>query len=169
MGTTCYAWIHQTAELISQTIKTLSDAPFNKIRMFVFPKSMPFNQDDPDLYPFEKNAAGKWDVNKPDEQFWAHLDDKIIKLRDLGLEVDLILFHPYDCWGFASLSTEDCLTYIDYCIKRLSAYRNIWWSLANEYDLMFARKTPDWEKFGERLKANDPYHHLISIHHCLAN
>jgi len=168
MGTTCYAWTHQTPELIAQTLETLAAAPFNKIRMCVFPKHMPFNNNEPDLYPFEKGPDGTWNVSKPDERFWKHLEDKIVKLSDMGIEADLILFHPYDRWGFASLSTEDCLTYLDYCIRRLSSYRNIWWSLANEYDLMPARKLSDWEAFGEKLLKDDPYNRLRSIHHCLA-
>jgi len=168
MGTTCYAWIHQTAELVSQTLATLEAAPFNKIRMCVFPKHMPFNQNDPLFYPFEKNADQMWDVKSPNEEYWAHLDNIIGKLRDLGIEADLILFHPYDRWGFIELSTEDCLTYLDYCIRRLSAYRNIWWSLANEYDLVPSRKMADWDAFGEKFNNDDIYRHLLSIHHCLA-
>ena len=37
-GTTCYAWVHQSEELQRQTLETLRTAPFNKIRMCVFPK-----------------------------------------------------------------------------------------------------------------------------------
>ena len=168
MGTTCYAWIHQTPELIAKTLETLASAPFNKIRMCVFPKHMPFNQNDPELYPFDKKTDGSWDVNRPNERFWVHLETNIGKLRDLGIEADLILFHPYDRWGFADFSTEDCLIYLDYCIRRLSAYRNIWWSLANEYDLIPQRKGEDWDAFGEKILSEDPYRHLTSIHHCLA-
>jgi hypothetical protein len=69
--------------------------------------------------------------------------------------------------GFAAFSTADCLTYLDYCIRRLSAYRNIFWSLANEYDLIPTRNAADWDTFVKKLKADDPYGHLISIHHCL--
>jgi hypothetical protein len=28
------------------------------------------------------------------------LDDIILKLNDMEIRADLILFHPYDCWGF---------------------------------------------------------------------
>ena len=48
IGTTCYAWIHQPADLISQTLATLADVPFNKVRMLLFPKSMPFNNNEPE-------------------------------------------------------------------------------------------------------------------------
>lgn len=43
-GTTCYAWTHQTAELQEQTLRTLAQLPFNKIRMCVFPKRYTYNQ-----------------------------------------------------------------------------------------------------------------------------
>ena len=42
-GTTCYAWVHQSEDLQRQTLETLRTAPFNKIRMCVFPKSYEYN------------------------------------------------------------------------------------------------------------------------------
>ncbi|MDR1062115.1 MAG: DUF4038 domain-containing protein, partial [Clostridiales bacterium] len=164
VGTTCYAWIHQTPELEAQTLETLAAAPFNKIRMCVFPKHMPFNGNDPELYPFRRGASGKWDVSRPDFRFWEHLEGAVGRLGDLGIEADLILFHPYDRWGFAEFGMDECMAYLDYCIGRLSAYRNVWWSLANEYDFVFSRKAGDWDAFGRKLMADDPYGHLISIH-----
>jgi hypothetical protein len=168
VGTTCYAWVHQTAELVAETLQTLEVSPFNKVRMCLFPKAMPYNDNDPELYPFEKDGEGKWDVSKPDFAFWGYFEDKIIKLGELGIEADLILFHPYDRWGFSKLTTDECLTYLDYCNRRLGAYRNIWWSLANEYDLMSARSIADWDAFGEKLHSEDTYRHLIGVHHCFA-
>ncbi|HKO10637.1 MAG TPA: DUF5060 domain-containing protein, partial [Acidobacteriaceae bacterium] len=38
-GTTCYAWVHQTEDLQRQTLATLRETGFNKIRMCIFPKS----------------------------------------------------------------------------------------------------------------------------------
>ena len=32
-GTTCYAWTHQPEELRRQTLESLRDSPFNKVRM----------------------------------------------------------------------------------------------------------------------------------------
>ena len=40
VGTTCYVWNHQGDELEEQTLATLKDAPFNKMRMCVFPKRL---------------------------------------------------------------------------------------------------------------------------------
>ncbi|MDR0999776.1 MAG: DUF4038 domain-containing protein [Clostridiales bacterium] len=164
MGTTCYAWIHQPPELMAQTLETLKGVPFNKIRMCVFPKSMPYNQNEPLWFPFESKVGGGWDVHKPVAAFWRNLESNIAALAALGIEADLILFHPYDRWGFSKMSREDNLTYLDYCIRRLAAYRNIWWSLANEYDLGFTKTIEDWDAFGEAVAALDPYGHLISVH-----
>lgn len=166
-GTTCYAWVHQPEALQRETLSTLEKAPFNKIRMCVFPKSMPYNNNDPDCYPFEKNAVGGWDVENPDPVFWEKLDQRIGQLMELGIEADLILFHPYDRWGFARLSQKDSLTYLEYCIARLGAYRNIWWSLANEYEMVYSKSFSDWDEYGEMLAQKDVYGHLISIHNII--
>lgn len=166
-GTTCYAWTHQEENLQLQTLKTLEAAPFNKIRMCVFPKSMPYNQNDPAYYPFHRDEDGKWDVQNPDERYWLNLEERLEGLAKLGIEADLILFHPYDRWGFSEMTQEaDCL-YLEYAMARLAAFHNIWWSLANEYDLLVSKDYPDWEVFGELISARDPYHHLLGNHNCL--
>lgn len=162
-GTTCYAWTHQPIDLIKATLKTLKKSPFNKVRMGVFPKSMAYNNNDPEFYPFEK-TDGKWDVDKPCESFWQRFERCIAALDALGIEADVILFHPYDRWGFASLGRDDCLKYLDYCVRRLSAYKNVWWSLANEYELLLDKTYDDWDAFAQRIKDVDIYGHLISIH-----
>ena len=43
-GTTCYAWTHQGDALEEQTLATLKTAPFNKMRMCVFPKDYIYNE-----------------------------------------------------------------------------------------------------------------------------
>ena len=40
IGTTCYAWTHQTEKLERQTLATLKKSPFNKLRMCVFPEAV---------------------------------------------------------------------------------------------------------------------------------
>lgn len=167
VGTTCYAWIHQTVELQEQTLDTLQTSAFNKVRMCVFPKSMNYNRNDPDCYPFERNEEGNWDVNRPDLQFWEKLERRIKQLGDLGIEADIILFHPYDRWGFSGLSREENIAYLDYCVRRLAAFRNVWWSLSNEYELDFSKTLEDWDAFGEKIKETDPYAHLMSAHNWL--
>jgi len=59
MGTTSYTWIHQPEELADQTLKTLIDSPFNKVRMTVFPKSYIYNENEPDCYVFPLVRSGR--------------------------------------------------------------------------------------------------------------
>lgn len=167
IGTTCYAWTHQGVELEEETLKTLKSSPFNKLRMCVFPKSYLYNLNEPDIYPFERAADGNWDFTRFNVEFFRHLERRIADLGKLGIEADLILFHPYDRWGFAEMPSDADDRYLRYITARLAAFRNVWWSLANEYDLMWAKDPEDWERFARIVTENDPYRHLISVHNCL--
>jgi hypothetical protein len=164
-GTTCYAWTHQGDALETQTLKTLRDAPFNKLRMCVFPKHYPYNENEPVYHPFERKTSGEFDFTRFNPTFFRHFEQRVGELRDLGIEADVILFHPYDRWGYAKLDAEGDYRYLRYVIARLSAYRNVWWSLANEYDFMLQDKPlARWERFFTILREDDPYQHLRSIH-----
>lgn len=165
-GTTVYALIHQEDGLMETTMKSLGNAPFNKVRFCVFPKHYDYNHNEPPLYAFEKNEEGSWDVNRPCIAFWDRLDDIVLRLEDMGIQADLILFHPYDRWGFSGLTQEENLIYLDYLTRRLSAMPNIWWSLANEYDLCGGKTMEDWRRIEEFVAAHDGYHHLLSNHNC---
>ena len=83
---------------------------------------------------------------------------------DLNIEADIIVFHPYDRWGFSKMPKEADDRYLEYITARFSAYRNVWWSLANEYDFMEDKTLADWDRFFQIIEINDPYHHLRSIH-----
>ncbi len=170
-GTTCYAWAHQSETLQEQTLATLKTAPFNKLRMCVFPKHYEYNHNEPALYPFEHagTAPGdptwKNDFSRFNPEFFAHLEQRLADLRALGIEADLILFHPYDRWGYSSMRAEEDDRYVRYVLARMAAYRNIWWSMANEYDLMKAKKTSDFDRMFHVVEEHDPYAHLRSIHY----
>jgi hypothetical protein len=166
LGTTCYAWTSQDEELESQTLKTLAAAPFNKIRMCVFPKRYTWNKNEPPLYAFEGNPPNQWDFTKFNPTFFQHLELRIAQLRDMGIEADLILFHPYDegHWGFDRMPDDVDDRYLQYVISRLAAFRNVWWSLANEYDFMKEKQPSDWDRLIEVVRKSDPYEHLTSIH-----
>ncbi|MBD2867123.1 DUF5605 domain-containing protein [Paenibacillus arenilitoris] len=168
VGTTCYAWTHQGDELEEQTLETLKASPFNKLRMCVFPKSYLFNENEPVYYPFEGSLAEGWDYTRPNPAFFRHLEKRIAELGELGIEADLILFHPYDRWGYSEMPAAADDRYLRYITARLSAYRNVWWSLANEYDLMWSKGEEDWERFAAIVTDNDPAGHLISNHNCLS-
>lgn len=164
-GTTCYAWIHQSEALQQQTLETLRQAPFNKIRMCVFPKHYEYNHNEPPFYPFERDASGKSDFTRPNPAFYRHLEERITNLRELGIEADLILFHPYDRWGYSSMPAVDDDAYVRYAVARLASHRNLWWSLANEYDFMKAKTPQDFDRLFQIVQTCDPSSHLRSIHH----
>jgi hypothetical protein len=166
LGTTCYVWNHQGAELEAQTLKTLAVSPFNKIRFCVFPKHYDWNTNEPSLYPFEGTPPSPWNTARFNPKFFHHLEKCVADLRDLGIEADLILFHPYDDghWGFDRMTAAADDGYLNYVVSRLAAYRNIWWSLANEYDFMKEKKPSDWDRFFKIVQERDPYYHLRSIH-----
>ncbi|HOU12698.1 MAG TPA: DUF5605 domain-containing protein [Anaerolineae bacterium] len=166
VGTTCYVWNHQGDALEEQTLETLKTAPFNKLRMCVFPKHYTFNQNEPPYHAFEKNADGTWDFARFNPAFFRHLEQRVGNLRDLGIEADIILFHPYDRWGYSTMPAEVDDRYLRYVVARLAAYRNVWWSMANEFDLMQAKTEQDWERFFQIVQESDPYQHLRSVHNC---
>jgi len=182
IGTTCYVWNLQGAELEAQTLDTLAQAPFNKIRFCVFPKHYRYNQNEPEFYPFPclTKGSSRWtgsyqvdvkegwtfDFDHFVPAYFQHLEMCVSKLRDLGIEADIILFHPYDRWGFATMNAEHDDRYLRYLVARLAAYRNVWWSMANEYDLMPNKSMADWDRFFRIVQESDPYQHLRSIHNC---
>ena len=168
-GTTVYALASQDDSLVEQTLETLKTAPFNKIRMCVFPKDYDYNHNEPPFYAFEKAEDGSWDVGRPCLAFWQRFERILDRIGELGIQIDLILFHPYDRWGFDKLKQEDNLRYLDYLLRRLSARPNLWWSLANEYDLSRAKTLADWEEIETFVAENDPCHHLLSCHNCFAH
>jgi len=166
LGTTCYTWIHRPESLQEQTLKTLAASPFNKLRMCVFPQNHGIEEMPPTLFPFTGTPPKSWDFTRFNPEFFRHLEQRIGQLRDLGIECDLILFHPYDggVWGFDRMDAASDDRYLRYVVARLAAYRNIWWSMANEYDFMRTKTDADWDRFFQIVQHNDPYRHLRSIH-----
>ncbi len=166
VGTTCYAWVHQGDSLEEETLATLKHAPFNKLRMCVFPKHYAFNQNEPPEYPFVGSPPREWDFTRFNPAFFHHLERRIGQLRDLGIEADLIIFHPYDLghWGFDRMEPDADDRYLRYLVARLAAYRNVWWSLANEWDFMKEKTEADWDRFFRIVQESDPSRHLRSIH-----
>ncbi|MDX2197332.1 MAG: DUF5060 domain-containing protein [Cytophagales bacterium] len=170
IGTTAYAWVWQGDTLVKQTLETLSKSPFNKIRMTIMPKNYDvFINTEPFCYPFEGSKQKGWDFYRPNPQYWQYFEDKVFQLMKLGIEADIILYHPYDNnkWGFDKANPEQNLFYLRYAIARLSAYRNVWWSLSNEYDIM-GKPNEEWQKYGNTLLTLDPVQHLRSIHNGMA-
>ena len=114
-----------------------------------------------------KAEGNHFDLTRPNPAHFQHLEKCILALQNIGVEADLIVMHPYDRWGFSCMPREADDLYWRYVIARFAAFRNVWWSLANEYDLLKAKTEEDWEHYAELLIRNDPYGHLRSIHNCI--
>jgi hypothetical protein len=163
-GTTCYAWVHQGDSLANLTLKTLSKGYFNKMRMCIFPKSYDWNNNEPLYYPFEGKPLTDWDYSRFNPVYFQNIEKRITQLDYLGIEADIIVFHPYDRWGFSKMNRKTDDFYIKYIIARFAAYKNVWWSMANEYDFMKEKKMDDWHHFIKMFADNDPYNRLRGIH-----
>jgi hypothetical protein len=166
IGTTCYAWTSQTAALEEQTLATLRTSPFNKMRMCLFPKWFNYTHTEPPMYPFEGQAPNQWDFTRFNPAYFQHFESRVAQLGEMGIEADIILFHPYDegHWGFDRMGADNDDRYLRYMVARLGAYRNVWWSLANEWDYFKTKSEADFERFGQIIAKSDPFNHLCSIH-----
>ena len=185
VGTTCYAFALQKPEIVEDTFRELENGYFNKLRFCLMPKHYDFSLHDPVCFPYEGTPmdasvltrqnfeaykgtppGNRWNFKRFNPAFFKLYDRMISRLMDMGIEADMILFHDYDRWGFSRMSMEDNLFYLRYVAARYGAYRNVWWALANEYELLKHIKVEDWETLAAALKDADPYGHLISIHNC---
>jgi hypothetical protein len=54
--------------------------------------------------------------------------------------------------------------YLRYAVARFAAFRNVWWSLANENSYIKSMTDADWDRLFQIVQAKDPYGHLRSIH-----
>lgn len=180
VGTTIYAFAHQPQARIDQTMHALAQAPFNKVRLCVFPKHFIHNDQEPLLYPFpivEKGREVKgserygdygwrFDHSRFDEAFFQNLERVVVGLGGMGIQAELILFHPYDRWGFSNMSAVEDDLYVRYLVARFAAFPHVWWSMANEFDLMPAKSDHDWDRLLRLMANEDPFDHLRSVHNC---
>ncbi len=185
IGTTCYVWDLQPDDRIAQTLESLKNSSFNKIRFCVFPKHYDYNLGEPRSYPYEgtpmdssvltkenfqeynfRADLNDFDYTRFNPAHFRHVEWCIQQLQELGIEADIIMMHPYDRWGFCTMTKEQDDLYWNYALARFAAFRNVWWSLANEYDLLPTKTLEDWERYAKIICCKDPYRHLRSIHNC---
>lgn len=181
LGTTAYTWTYQPDELAMQSLDSFSRHGFNKIRMLFFPKQYgrpedPFHINySPDELPYE-GEPGALNLKRPNPAYYRLWERRLRQLMQRGIEADVILFHVYDggLWGIAEgLGPEEEMRFLHYITARLAPFRNVWWSLANEYDLfgisipfsdVHRYRKKEWNALGQALAAADPYDHLRSVH-----
>jgi len=169
-GTTIYEWSYQSEAMQQETLDCLKTAPFNKARFLVTPNyRSEYHQGgslELDCFPFVGHSRETWDFSRFNPVFFQRLENNVARLRDLGIEADVILFRPYDNakWGFDKMDMATNERYLRYVVARLAAYRNIWWSMANENSFIRHLSDADWDRLFQVLEASDPYGHLRSIH-----
>jgi len=178
-GTTCYAYLFTPEPFASQTLADLKSSGFNKVRICLPPK--PLGQRKPVAMPFEhlgtplapgaedladdSKSKEAFDLTRLNPVYFQLVEQRLQQLLDANIEADIILFHPYDAWGYKAMPADADDRYLRYAIARLSAFRNVWWSIANEYDLMKAKSMHDWDRFFRIVQESDPHSRLRSIHH----
>jgi hypothetical protein len=107
--------------------------------------------------------------------FFQAFDTLIRQLRASGMNVELILLNfyrmPFTDTSAWTPAREHL--WLRYLVSRYGAFDNIFmWTIANEYethpDGKYRLDYPadvDWAKETARfIKANDPYHHLVTVH-----
>lgn len=164
VGTTAYNWTNQTSALQDQTLQTLGQQRFNKLRFLIFPKYYVYNTDAPAVWPFE-GSPHAWNYDRPVYAFWRNFENRVRQLRDMGIEADIIINNPYDGWGLSNIKNQRAKEdrHWRHLVARLSAYRNVWWSMSNEYEFW---NTNDayWDAMFQLIRDSDPVGHLRSIH-----
>jgi hypothetical protein len=165
IGTTIYNWIDTPEELQEETLRTLAASPFNKARMLITQQPTPYRKEfAPPRWPYAGQPPRDWDFTRFNPEFFRHYEKRLGQLRDLGIEADLILFNPYGKFGFETLDAAGDERFVRYVVARFGAFRNVWWSLANEYDFLRTKTEADWDRLGQLVQACDPHHRLRSIH-----
>lgn len=178
-GTTCYSYGFIGEPFDRETLEDLKSAGFNKVRICLLPKSLAHRQ--PMAMPFERIGSApaaadeakaetlsinqRFDLARLNPAYFQHFEQRVQDLLDADIQADVILFHPYDAHGFSAMGEEADDRYLRYAVARLSAYRNVWWSIANEYDLVKSKSMKDWDRFFRILQESDPHSRLRSIHH----
>ena len=168
-GTTIYEWVFQAENVRQQTLETLKSSPFNKARFLLVPPYKDKYLSGPlklDKFPFEGTSIDNFDVSRFNIEYFHDFEKCLKQIEDLGIQADVILFRPYDGpkWGFDRMDMATNERFVRYVVARLAAYRNVWWSMANENSFMEYFTTDDWDKLFQIVAKKDPYHHMLSIH-----
>ena len=93
-------------------------------------------------------TSGSFDFNRFNVSFWRNFERLVGEMQAMHVIADIIVFHPYDTghWGFDCMggrhpsadepynTTHDNF-YLKYLAARLSSYSNVWWAMANEWNL----------------------------------
>lgn len=145
-------------QVLDRAVENILEAKF---RMGLFEHPYDFNHEEPERFLFASREGGTFDFCQPDETFCTAFEEDLKRLQTSSCST------PYDHWGFARMKKEECLSCLRKAARRLAAFPNVWWSLANEYDRMDRFDRSWWKDFAACLHEEDPCGHLLSNHQCI--
>ncbi len=177
MGDTCYGLFDDTPitpALREQYLRTRREQQFNFIR-FTIGHSEAHAAADPENYWAWGGTPRHPDLDRFNPKFFQHFDDLMRQLRASGMNAEMILLNfyrrPYTDTAAWTPAREH--QWLRYLLARYGAFDNVFlWTLANEYethpDGKYRLDVPgdiEWVKStASFIKANDPYHHLVTVH-----
>ena len=166
IGTTCYAWIHQADALQEQTLKTLAAAPFNKLRMCVFPKRYAWNKNEPVYYPFEGTPPNKWDFHASiRSSFSTSKSESANCAISASRRTSFCSIPTTKGIGVSTAWARRPTTVICATSSRGSPRIATSGGRWPTNTISCKEKTEaDWDRFFEIVQDSDPYGHLRSIH-----
>ena len=145
-------------QVLDRAVENILEAKF---RMGLFGHPYDFNHEEPERFPFASREGGTFDLCQPDETSCTAFEEDLKRLQTSSCST------PYDHWGFARMKKEERLSCLRKAARRLAAFPNVWWSLANEYDRMDRFDRSWWKDFAACLHEEDPCGHLLSNHQCI--
>ena len=164
-GTTSYAWTHQPLEVAGRNAEDAVDRAFQQDPHGGVPQGLPVQRQRAAFRYLRARRRRRARFRSTEPGRFPPFRTQVAALRDLGIEADIIIFHPYDRWGYCDMSAAQDYRFVAYLAARLAAFRNVWWSLANEYDfLLNSKPMAQWDRYFQIIEENDPYRHLKSIH-----
>lgn len=176
MGDTSYGLYddsHITQTLRTTYLTTRRKQGFNFVRMEVG-HSHSRAQINPKFWAWG-GTANQPDLDKFNPDFFKGLDSLLLQMRDVGMNLELILLNFYRLpFTDTKLWTpERERLWLHYLLARYGAFENIFmWTISNEYethpdgiyrldsltDVKWAIQTAQF------IKENDPFHHLVTVH-----
>ena len=150
IGTTVYGLFggwggDSRPNVTARTLQSLSESPFNKVRVMLVPVGSPSSPSELLPYLPKNDVPGATsDLTRFNPVYWQIVDSTVESLLAIGVQVDVILFNLYQgmypqglaCLGGSNASSYDLTPdylYLEYAVARLGAYRNVWWSMSNEW------------------------------------
>ena len=144
VGTTVYGMFGQTDNVTARTLESLRTAPFNKVRVFAFAVGDTTAPSQFLPYQRAKEDTGV-DLTRFNPVYWRNMEAVVQGLLDRHIQADVILFNLYmqsypmglACMGGVNASTYNLAMdtlFLKYIVARLASYRNVWWSMSNEWN-----------------------------------